>query len=99
MLDTLSRTWALLLGMFLLMVGNGLQGTLLGIRGAIEGFTTLEMSLVMSAYFLGFLGGSQMTPALIRRVGHVRVFAAMGSLISAILILYPSITNPVAWML
>lgn len=99
MFDTLNRTWALLLGMFLLMVGNGLQGTLLAIRGAIEGFTTLEMSLVMSAYFVGFLGGSQLTPALIRRVGHVRVFAALGSFISAVLILYPTITDPVAWML
>ncbi|MEM8957425.1 MAG: MFS transporter [Pseudomonadota bacterium] len=99
MLDAFTRTWALLLGMFLLMVGNGLQGTLLAIRGAIEGFSTLEMSLVMSAYFLGFLGGSHLTPELIRRVGHVRVFAAMGSFISAILILYPTITDPVAWML
>ncbi|MCV6596917.1 MAG: MFS transporter [Mangrovicoccus sp.] len=99
MLDTLNRAWALLLGMFLLMVGNGLQGTLLGVRGAIEGFTTLEMSLVMSAYFAGFLGGSQIAPELIRRVGHVRVFAALASFISAVLILYPTITNPAVWIL
>jgi len=99
MLDTLNRAWALLLGMFLLMVGNGLQGTLLGVRGAIEGFSTLEMSLVMSAYFAGFLGGSQIAPELIRRVGHVRVFAALASFISAVLILYPTITNPVVWIL
>ena len=37
MLQVLSNTWALLLGMFLLMIGNGLQGTLLGVRGEIEG--------------------------------------------------------------
>lgn len=98
MIDTLNRTWALLLGMFLLMIGNGLQGTLLGVRGAIEGFSTGQMSLIMSAFFLGFLGGSQLTPALIRRVGHVRVFAALGSFISAVLILFPTITDPIAWM-
>ena len=53
MLKVLSNSWALLLGMGLLMIGNGLQGTLLAVRGEIEGFSTLEMSVVMSAYFVG----------------------------------------------
>jgi len=97
MLQVLSSSWALLLGIMLLMVGNGLQGTLLGIRGGIEGFSTFEMSIVMSAYFVGFLGGSRSAPELIRRVGHVRVFAALGSFISAVLILFPVLTDPIAW--
>lgn len=99
MVQVLSSAWALLLGMCLLMVGNGMQGTLLGIRGDIEGFSTLEMSIVMSAYFLGFLGGSRMAPGMIRRVGHVRVFAALASLISAVMILYPTITEVWLWTL
>ena len=99
MFQVLSRSWALLLGMMLLMVGNGLQGTLLGVRGGIEGFSTFEMSIVMSAYFAGFLGGSRVAPEMIRRVGHVRVFAALASFISAILILYPAFAHPVAWAL
>ena len=97
MIQVLSRSWALLLGMMLLMVGNGLQGTLLGVRGGIEGFSTFEMSFVMSAYFAGFLVGSRVAPEMIRRVGHVRVFAALASFVSAILILYPAFANPVAW--
>lgn len=97
MLKVLSSAWALLLGMMLLQVGNGLQGTLLGVRGEIEGFSTFAMSLVMSGYFLGFLFGSKMAPDLIHRVGHVRVFAALGSLISAVLILYPALSDPWAW--
>lgn len=99
MFQVLSRSWALLLGMMLLMVGNGLQGTLLGVRGGIEGFSTFDMSIVMSAYFAGFLGGSRLAPEMIRRVGHVRVFAALASFISAILILYPAFAHPVAWAL
>lgn len=97
MLAVISNAWALLLGMMLLMVGNGLQGTLLGVRGEIEGFSTFQMSVVMSAYFVGFLGGSRLAPEMIRRVGHVRVFAALGSFISAVLILYPTLTDPIAW--
>jgi MFS family permease len=97
-LQVLGSVWALLLGMLLLMLGNGMQGTLLGIRGGIEGFSTFELSLIMSGYFVGFLLGSRLAPTLIRRVGHVRVFAALASLVSAILILYPTITTPWAWM-
>lgn len=97
MFQFLTSAWALLLGMMLLMVGNGVQSTLLGIRGGIEGFGTWEMSIVMSAYFVGFLGGSRVAPDMIRRVGHVRVFAALASFISAVLILYPTIANPWVW--
>ncbi len=99
MLGVLRISWPLLLGVMLLMIGNGVQGSLLGIRGKIEGFTTFQMSIVMSAYFVGFLGGSQVTPRMIRRVGHVRVFAAMGSLISAVLVLYPMLPDWTAWAL
>ncbi|MEO0357502.1 MAG: MFS transporter [Pseudomonadota bacterium] len=99
MFQVLAGSWALLLGMLFLMVGNGLQGTLLGVRGDMVGFSTFEMSLVMSAYFAGFLGGSRLTPELIRRVGHVRVFAALASFISAVLILYPVLVHPVTWIL
>ncbi|WP_299206539.1 MFS transporter [uncultured Tateyamaria sp.] len=97
MFQVLTGAWALLFGMGLLMVGNGMQGTLLGIRGEIEGFSTAQMSIVMSAYFLGFLGGSRLAPRMIQRVGHVRVFAALASLISAVMILYPTFADPWAW--
>jgi MFS family permease len=99
MIDVLKGAWALFFGLFLLMLANGLQGTLLGVRGAIEGFSTLQMSFVMSAYFVGFLGGSQLAPAMIRRVGHVRVFAALASLISAALLLYAVAPDPWVWTL
>ena len=97
MLQVLRGSWALFLGMFMLMMGNGLQGTLLGVRGELEGFSTLEMSIIMSAYFAGFLFASQSVPNLLRRVGHVRVFAALGSTISAVLILYPALAEPWVW--
>lgn len=97
MLSFLNNAWALLLGVMLLMIGNGLQGTLLGVRGSIEGFSTFEMSVVMSAYFLGFLFASRVVPKMIRNVGHVRVFAALASFISAVLILYPALANPWVW--
>ena len=72
MISVVSNAWALLLGMLLLMVGNGLQGTLLGVRGEIEQFSTLEMSVVMSAYFAGFLLSSRATPVGVPEMRRAR---------------------------
>ncbi len=97
MLTVLRNSWALLLGMMLLMLGSGIQGTLLGVRGKIEGFSAVEMSYVMAAYSAGFMLGSHRAPNMIRRVGHVRVFSALGSVVSAVLILYPVAPDWMAW--
>jgi MFS family permease len=97
MLYLLRNAWALLLGMLLLMVGNGVQGTLLGIRGSLEGFPPDVMSYLMSAYMLGMLIGSQIAPILISQVGHVRVFAALASLISASFLGFAIFVDPIAW--
>lgn len=99
MLSILQKNWPLLLGILLLMVGNGMQGTLLGIRGGIEQIGTTEMSYVMAAYFAGFLLGSRTVPGMIQRVGHVRVFAALASIISSVLILYAAAPQWMAWAL
>lgn len=99
MIAVLRTTWPLLLGILMLMVGNGMQGTLLGIRGEIEGIPTTQMSVVMAGYFGGFVLGSRIVPGMIQRVGHVRVFAALASLISAVLIVYAAIPHWIAWAL
>jgi MFS family permease len=97
MLHVLTGVWALLLGIVLIMLGNGMHFTLIGLRGGIEGFSATELAIVTSGYFVGFLSGARLTPSLIRRVGHVRVFAALGSFMSAGLIALPLLTEPWAW--
>jgi MFS family permease len=99
MIKVLSSIWALLVGIVLIMLGNGMQFTLIGLRGDIEGFSATALAIVTSAYFMGFLSGAQLTPRLIRRVGHVRVFAALGSFMSAALIAFPLVAEPWAWTL
>ncbi len=97
MFSIIKSVWPLLLGIFLLMIGHGIQGPLLAIRGNIEGFGPEIMSWVMSGYFIGMLAGSKLNVLLIERVGHVRVFAALASLISASLILFAISPNPIFW--
>ena len=98
MIAVLRSSWPLLLGVLLLLLGNGMQGTVLGLRGAMEGYDAPTMSWVMSAYFAGFLIGARLTPRMIRRVGHVRVFAALGAVIAAAFVTYAEAVSPLAWM-
>jgi MFS family permease len=99
MLKVLYGVWPLLLGIVLIMLGNGMHFTLIGLRGDIEGFSAAELAVVTSGYFMGFLSGARLTPLLIRRVGHVRVFAALGSFMSAGLIAFTLLAEPWAWTL
>ena len=97
MLAAVSSAWALLLGIALIMLGNGLQGTLLGVRATLEGFGTGITGLVMTGYFVGFLAGSVMVPRLLANVGHIRVFAALASLASGAALLHIVFVTPLTW--
>jgi len=55
MLKIVADCWALLLGMGLIMLGNGLQMSLLGVRASIENFGTTITGFMMSGYFLGLI--------------------------------------------
>ncbi len=99
MLALLRSNLALLFGIALLMTGHGLQGTLLGLRTAIEQFSTITSGLVLAGYFLGLLLGSLQAPALIVRVGHVRVFAAMAAIASTTILFHLLLVEPVSWFL
>jgi MFS family permease len=99
MFAAIKSAWALFLGIALIMLGNGLQGSLLGIRGAQEGFSTGVIGLVMSGYFAGFLLGSFATPRMVTSVGHIRVFAALASMASTAVLLHVVFVDPWAWTL
>ena len=45
---------ALLAGTALLLAGSGLLGSLLAVRGELEGFSAQTLGLIMSGYFVGF---------------------------------------------
>ena len=75
------------------MASNGFNAKTCG----IEGVSSAELAIVTSGYFMGFLSGACLTPLMIRWVGHVRVFAALGSFMSAGLIAFTLLTEPWAW--
>ena len=97
MWNDVRATWALLVGIGFMMLGNGLQGTLLGLRATIEGFPTFTTGVVMSGYFIGIFIGSVFAPRLVGRVGHIRVFAALASAASIAILIHGLYVNPVTW--
>ncbi len=99
MSSTIRSAWPLFIGVALIMLGNGLQGSLIGLRATEAGFNSTATGLVMSGYFAGFLLGSVFVPRLITVVGHVRVFAAMASVASVAVLLHVLFVNVPSWAL
>lgn len=93
----LTRLVPLLVAAALLLGANGLAMTVIAVRGRLFGLSDTAIGVLGSAYYAGFILGVVLTPLLIRRVGHIRVFSALAAL-SAIAILALAITPPgLAW--
>ena len=79
---------SLLLSTALLLIGQGMQLTLLPLRASANGLSDFIVGLSASFYFLGFIAGCVGSPAIIARVGHIRSFSVLTAvMISAILCL------------
>mgnify|MGYP003627835908 CR=1 FL=1 len=94
---SLAPVAALLLSVFILLVGNGLQGTILPIRADIEGFSAFEIGGIGAAYYLGFTIGCVAGPYAIKRVGHIRAFAALAAIAAASSMLHALMVSPFPW--
>ena len=97
MFGVVAASWAMFLGLAMMMIGNGLQGTLVGVRATLESFPAVTTGLVMSGYYAGFLAGSTLAPRYLNRVGHVRVFAALAALASAAALAHAVVVEPFTW--
>ncbi len=97
MINDLRASWALLIGIGFMMLGNGLQGTLLGLRATMEGFPTFITGIMMSGYFVGIFAGSMIAPKLVQRVGHIRVFAALASMASISILVHGIYVDAITW--
>ena len=91
------KSWALFTGIGIMMVAHGLQIQVMGIRSVIEEFSFVTTGIFMSSYFVGYFVGSKTTPALVSKVGHIRVFAAFASLASLSALIAVVYINPFMW--
>lgn len=87
----------LLFSASLLLTGHGLQTILVPIRAGLEGFSTVEIGLIGSSYYVGFVLGCLVAPYAILVAGHIRAYTAFVALASAAALAHPLFVDPLGW--
>ncbi len=95
----LLSTWGLFTGLALLLVTAGVFSTLVGIRAELKHLPTLVSGGITTAYYAGFLLGSWYTLRALKQVGHIRVYAALASLLSASVLITGVYDSPLVWII
>ena len=94
----LLSTWGLFTGLALLLLTAGVYSTLVGIRAELKNLPTLISGGITTAYYAGFLLGSWYTLRALKQVGHIRVYAALASLLSASVLITGAYDSPIVWI-
>ena len=97
MLSTIRPVASLLLSYGLLLLANGMFGTLLGLRSKMEGFATETIGVVMAGFFIGMLLGAFRAVRVVAAVGHIRAFTAFASIMSVAVLAHVLWIDPVIW--
>jgi MFS family permease len=92
-------TWGLFAGLTFLLVSAGNFSTLIGIRAELEQLPTLVSGGITTAYYAGFLLGSWYALRALKQVGHIRVYAALASLLSASTLVAGVFDSPIIWII
>lgn len=90
---------ALLASVFILLLGNGLHGTVVPIRAGLENFSSLSIGFVGASYYLGYVAGCLWSPYAVKRVGHIRAFTVMASVASSAILAQAILLDENSWIL
>ena len=94
---TVASISALLLSVAILLMGSGLQSTLLPVRASLENFRTTEIGLMGSSYYVGFALGCFYGGRAVQRVGHIRTYTALTAIAAAVVLIHALAIDPLAW--
>jgi len=89
---------ALIISLAILLAGNSLQFVLLALRAETAGFSLTVIGAMTTAYYLGYGFGTLQAPNFVDRVGHIRAFAALSSIISVLVLAHGLWANPYFWI-
>ncbi|ALA17067.1 MULTISPECIES: MFS transporter [unclassified Chelatococcus] len=82
----------------LVQLANGFFNTFLSLRLTMEDFGPTGTGVVLSAYFIGFTAGAVGSGRLIRRIGHIRAYAAFAGMVVAATAAMPLSVSPAVWI-
>lgn len=89
--------YVIFISLALFISGSSLLGTLLAVRMSIEGFPAQWIGPILAFYSLGFVLGTLYAVGIIRRVGHIRSFAAFAAIACITTLAHPLWINGYAW--
>ncbi|WP_424993568.1 MFS transporter [Oceaniradius stylonematis] len=98
MLRNIVPVTGLMLSTFFLLAGSGLTGITLPLRAGLEGWSPVIIGWIGFGYALCFTAGCVVVPRMVRRVGHVRVYAVLATLLAMSLLFHALIVHPLAWI-
>ncbi len=81
-----------------LMIGNGLLGSLLGVRAKAEGFSTGLMGAANATYYLGFLFGTPLSVRLLHRLPRKICFTVFVLSLALAALMYGVLVSGPAWI-
>lgn len=87
----------LLFSAAIMIMGNGLFGTLVAVRMDLDGIGVGTIGLVLAFYSAGFALGTIICPRIVLLVGHIRTFAAFAAIASATALFHALLVDPVVW--
>ncbi len=91
--------WPLFIGLFILTLGNGLQGTLSGWRADAEGFSIATIGWIMAGYPIGILLGAYFAPQIVKQSGHIRSYAIFATIASTAILIQVVFIDSSVWFL
>lgn len=98
-MSTYRSIFALLASYGILLLSNGLFGTIVAIRTKSEAFPEALIGIVMSGYFVGMLLSSLQAVKIVASIGHIRAFASFASIASTVALAHLLWINPGFWFI
>ncbi len=88
---------SLYLSTAILLIGNGLLGSLVPLRADADHLSATTLGLIGGSYFAGFLAGCVLCPRVVRRAGHIRSFGAFAAAASSAPLVLALFVEPLTW--
>lgn len=88
---------ALIAAIVILQAAQGLMGVQLPLAMHADGLKGAAIGFVAAMYSAGFMAGAWFGPTMLARVGHIRVFAASASIVSASTLMLFAASDPISW--
>jgi MFS family permease len=97
MLARVQAITPVLLGITFVQLALGALAPFISLLLAQRGVPTTSIGLITSAYYVGFLAGSQSSAAIVDRVGHIRAFTVFAAIGADCVLLHAVVGDPLVW--